>query len=155
VENLSRNLTSSGRRDVRPDYVARMREDWRAARAAHSDLQLMGMPRINIMLVGPSGPIQGVLELLQKTCAQPIVAWRPGERLALPPPARARTLVLHDVYGLAYEDQCALASWLERAEGRTQVISTSPAPLLPRVETGEFLDTLYYRLNMVFVDLTT
>jgi hypothetical protein len=153
VENLSKRADTR-RSDFPPDYVARMREDWRVARAAHSDLQLMGMPRVNILLVGAVGPIQGILELLQKTCASPIAVWRPGERLALPPIGRVRTFILHDVWSLPSDDQYALAAWLERAEGRVQVISTSTASLLHRVHSGEFLDTLYYRLNMVFVDLT-
>jgi transcriptional regulator of acetoin/glycerol metabolism len=33
-------------------------------------------------------------------------------------------------------------------------VSTTPAPLLPRVESGKFIDTLYYRLNTVCVDAT-
>jgi hypothetical protein len=154
VENLSKHQPDSGRPELPPDYVARMREDWRVARAAHSDLELMGMPRVNILLVGAPGPVQGVLELLEKTCASPIATWRPGERLALPPIGRARTFIIHDVCSLSFDDQCALAAWLERADGHMQVISTSAASPLPRVHSGEFLDTLYYRLNMVFVDLT-
>jgi hypothetical protein len=142
------------RGDIPPDYVARMREDWRVARAAHADLQSMGMPHVNLMLVGPPGPIQGMLDLLHNTCAQPVVPWRPGRQLMLPPVAAARTLILEDVGELEYQDQCRLTEWLERAEGRAQVISTSPTPFLPRVAMGKFLDTLYYRLNMVFVDLT-
>jgi len=155
VQNLANHQPDSRRSELPVDYVARMREDWRVARAAHSDLELMGMPRVNILLIGPAGPIQGVLELLEKTCASPIAAWRPGERLVLPPIGRARTFILHDACALPVDDQCAFANWLERADGRVQVISTSPASLLPRVHSGEFLDTLYYRLNMVFVDLTT
>jgi DNA-binding NtrC family response regulator len=34
------------------------------------------------------------------------------------------------------------------------VVSTSPAPLIPRVHSGLFIDTLYYRLNTVCVDVT-
>jgi DNA-binding NtrC family response regulator len=35
------------------------------------------------------------------------------------------------------------------------VVSTTSAPLLPRVEAGEFNATLFYRLNTVCVDVTT
>ncbi len=154
MENTSSDFSSNGRRDLPPNCVSRVRDEWRAARAAHGDLLLMGMPRVNLMVVGPGGPVQGVLELLQKTCAQPVVTWRPGERLALPEPERVRTVVLHDVDSMGDDYQRDLAVWLERAGGRTQVISTSPAPVLPRVHMGEFLDTLYYRLNVVYIDLT-
>jgi DNA-binding NtrC family response regulator len=39
--------------------------------------------------------------------------------------------------------------------GRTQVISTTNSRLLTLVDCGTFLDTLYYRLNVVCVDVTT
>ena len=37
---------------------------------------------------------------------------------------------------------------------RTQVISTSRRPLISMVVGGDFLPSLYYRLNMVYIDLT-
>jgi len=40
-----------------------------------------------------------------------------------------------------------------RAAGQTQVVSTTPQPLLPLVQSGTFLARLYYRLNTVCVDL--
>ena len=42
---------------------------------------------------------------------------------------------------------------LFRSVGRTQVISTSRAPLMPLVDDGRFLNSLYYRLNTICVDL--
>jgi hypothetical protein len=147
-------MTDGGRGKLPPDCVDRVRDDWRIARAAHGDLRLMGMPKMNLLLVGESGPVQGVLELMEQTAAQPIVAWRPGDPLSLPPVARARTVILHDVSALDPAQQQGLSDWLDAADGRAQVISTSPSPLLPRVEMGEFLDTLYYRLNMVYIDLS-
>jgi transcriptional regulator of acetoin/glycerol metabolism len=47
-----------------------------------------------------------------------------------------------------------LLDWMEHADGRTQVVSTSSAALLPRVQCGAFIDTLYYRLTTVCVDVT-
>ena len=154
MENLSRYEAQGMQANVPPDFVARMREDWRMARAAHSDLQIMGMPRVNLMLVGAAGPILGVLDLLHKTCAQPITTWREGQPLALPPPGGARTLILQEIGELAIDDQRRLAEWLESTGGRTQVISTSSASILTSVQSGEFLDTLYYRLNMVYIDVS-
>ena len=34
------------------DGVTQLSEDWRLARAAHADLLLMGMPRVNVLLIG-------------------------------------------------------------------------------------------------------
>src|SRR5262245_23349174 len=100
-----------------PDCVPRVREAWRTARAAHTDLQRMGMPRVNLLLIGPEGPVQGVLDLLQESCTHPLVDWRRGERFALPPAGRVRTVVLHDISDMHDADQRALLHWLENAQG--------------------------------------
>jgi DNA-binding NtrC family response regulator len=63
--------------------------------------------------------------------------------------------VLQEAGALSAEDQLQLLDWLEQAEGRTQVVSTSTTALLPRVHAGGFIDTLYYRLNTVCVDVTS
>ncbi len=134
---------------------ASLPDHWRLARAAHVDLLLMGMPRVNLLLIAPDGVVRFVLESLLLDLQEPIVRWRPGERLALPSTEDTGTLVLHDASALSADDQLRLLDWLERAEGRTQVVSTSSTPLLPRVHAGSFIDTLYYRLNTVCVDVTS
>jgi hypothetical protein len=129
-------------------------EDWRLARAAHVDLLLMGMPRVNLLLIAPDGVIRYVLETLLLDLREPITHWSPGERLMLPLAEGAGTLVLHDVGRLTPEDQLYVLDWLERDGGDVQVVSTSPTSLMMRVQTGAFLDTLYYRLNTVCVNVT-
>jgi DNA-binding NtrC family response regulator len=95
-----------------------------------------------------------VLQTLVQDPEEPVASWCPGERLVLPPAARAGTMILKDVGALAPEDQHRLLDWLEAAAGRTQVVSTTPATLLPRVEAGTFIEQLYYRLNTVCVDMS-
>jgi DNA-binding NtrC family response regulator len=58
------------------------------------------------------------------------------------------------VHALPLSDQRRLVAWLELAKGRTQVVSTTSAPLLPLVNAGQFIATLFYRLNTVCVDVT-
>mgnify|MGYP003398537989 CR=1 FL=1 len=130
-------------------------DHWRMARAAHVDLLLMGMPRVNLLLTAPDGVVRFVLESLLLDLQEPIERWRIGQKLALPATDDSGTLVLHEVGTLPTDDQLRLLDWLERAEGRTQVISTSTAALLPRVHAGGFIDTLYYRLNTVCVDVAS
>jgi transcriptional regulator of acetoin/glycerol metabolism len=84
---------------------------------------------------------------------KPIASWYPGERLVLPDP-RTAMIILYDVDALGHSDQLQLLEWLERGVGRTQVVSTTSAPLLPLVEAGIFSDMLYYRLNTVSVQVT-
>jgi transcriptional regulator of acetoin/glycerol metabolism len=62
--------------------------------------------------------------------------------------------VLHEVGALGILDQIRLLEWSAGARSNPQVISTTPAPLLPRVRAGAFIDTLYYRLNTVYMEVT-
>jgi hypothetical protein len=117
-------------------------------------LQLVEMHRVNLLLMGGDDVVQPLVESLAARFHQPVGTWSPGERLVLPPAERTGTMVLNDVGALAVQDQIQLLEWLGTAIGRTQVVSTTPAPLLPRVESGKFIDTLYYRLNTVCVDAT-
>jgi hypothetical protein len=138
-----------------PPHGSKLPDHWRMARAAHVDLLLMGMPRVNLLLIAPDGVVRFVLESLLLDLREPIAQWRAGETLVLPPVDETGTLVLHETGSLRPDEQLRLLDWLERADGRTQVISTSSTPLLPRVEAGGFIDTLYYRLNTICVDVTS
>src|SRR6186997_612313 len=68
-----------------PDY-------WRMARAAHVDLLLMGMPRVNLLLIAADGVVRFVIESLLLDLQEPIARWKPGERLTLPTPSDGGTL---------------------------------------------------------------
>ena len=129
-------------------------KDWHLAREAQVSLLLMGNPRVNLLIVGIDAGVWNVLETLLLNIDQPITTWVPGDTLALPAPSRTGTLILHDVGTMTLEEQHCLLDWLDRAAGRTQVVSTTPMPLMPRVKSGAFMDTLYYRLNTVCVDVT-
>jgi len=43
---------------------------------------------------------------------------------------------------------------LSSGNRRIQVVTTSAEALLPLVTNGAFLATLYYRLNVIYVDVT-
>ena len=147
-------ISFAGRRALPLDCGTQLPDHWRLARAAHVDLLLMGMPRANLLLVAPDGVVRYVLESLLLNLREPVVRWSPGTTLDLSMVDHASTIVLHDVGNLPPRDQLDLLEWLERADGRAQVVSTSATPLLPRVQCGAFIDTLYYRLNTVCVDVT-
>lgn len=139
---------------ISPSRALQLPEHWRLARAAHVDLLLMGMPRVNLLLVAPDAVVRYVLESLLLNLREPIVRWSPGEPLDLSVVGYTSTIVLDDVGNLPPHDQLCLLEWLERADGRAQVISTSATPLLACVQSGAFIDTLYYRLNTVCVDVS-
>ena len=126
------------------DCASQLSEDCRLARAA----------RVNLLVIHGNAVLQDLLEWLTLDLQKPIATWCTGERLALPPVAWTRTMILQDVGALTDGDQHRLLDWLDRARGRTQVVSTTPAPLFPRVQAGAFIDRLYYRLNTVCMDMT-
>lgn len=131
---------------------AQSSDDLRLAQAAQQDLQLVRMPRVNLLVSGREGVVQRILESLFTRLQAPITIWSPGQPLVLPPPGRGGTLILHEVGSLSVAEQARLLDWIGHSSGRTQVVSTTTTPLLPRVETKAFADKLYYRLNVVCVD---
>ena len=142
MENQTTDFADSTRVAGLIETFSQLPEDYRLARAAG----------VNLLIVVPDGS-NGFAELLIADLATPVVAWRPGERLMLPQAEKTGTLLLHNVGTLSPHDQRYLVEWLERAAGRTQVVSTTPVALLPLVQAGTFLARLYYRLNTVCVDL--
>lgn len=133
--------------------VLQIREEWRLAREAHKDLQVAGMPRTNLLLVGSPGAVRIVMEMLWLELREPILTWRPGQPLDLPTPGRASTLVLHDVSDLTKHDQQRVLDWLDETASRIRVVSTTRTSLWPQLKSGAFDETLYYRLNTVCVDI--
>ena len=107
--------------------VLQIRDEWRLAREAHKDLQTMGMPRTNLLLVGTAGATRIVMEMLWLELREPVLTWRPGERLQLPPIGRAATLVLQDVRELTRDDQHRVLRWLDETAGRIRVVTTTSA----------------------------
>jgi sigma-54-interacting transcriptional regulator len=109
--------------------------------------------RANVLLKGIDSVTDRILDTLRPDLCVPIATWRPGERLLLPHAARPGTLILHGVGGLTLEEQLRLLDWLQETAGRTRLVSTSSTPLLPLIEAGAFLDTLYYRLNTIYLEI--
>lgn len=124
-----------------------------AGSAVRDELLIAGMPPVNLLLAGAHGAIRTTLGTLLRNVEGPILAWYPGERLVLPRHPRVGTMILHEVGLMDYEDQLQLLEWLETRAARIQIVSTTSSPLLPRVESGAFNDTLYYRLNTMHVDV--
>jgi len=118
------------------------------------DLHLMTRRRVNLLLIGPEGIIQDTLYSLRPQLAQPIRTWHAPDPLELPYPSQPGTLILRDVASLSPADQSRLCNWMEQSAGRIRVVGTTSAPLMRNVDSGAFLDALYYRLNVGLVDMT-
>lgn len=137
---------------VGPVAAARLIEAWRLAQRAHVNLLVMGVPRFERRLKAAAG-MRHFVEALLPDMPKPLASWSPGERLILPPVGSVQTLILHDVGLLGPSDQMRVLDWSECTEGDTRIVSTTPDSLLPRIRSGQFLASLYYRLNIICVNL--
>jgi transcriptional regulator of acetoin/glycerol metabolism len=71
--------------------------------------------------------------------------------LALPG-SKTGTLLLENVEALTAAQQAALHEWMSAGCAGVQIVSLSAAPLAHTVQRGEFLEALFYRLNVVRID---
>ena len=96
-----------------------------------------------------------MLVALRPHLLMPLRQCKPRVGVAVPQP-REGTLVLHDVGRLDGRQQAQLLQWLDRFDERqrVQVVSTTSEALFSLVEAGTFLAKLYYRLNVVRMDVT-
>jgi hypothetical protein len=128
----------------------------RAAKSPASDLDFARATRANLLLVGTEPAVSNLVCSLWSTFDEPLMIRRSGDRLHLPSGSEpVGTMIIHGVETLTEYEQRALQDWLLLRTGRTRVVSTASASLLPRVEDGAFNDSLYYRLNVVCIDLSS
>jgi hypothetical protein len=68
-------------------------------------------------------------------------------------PAQKRgTLLISDVAAMTLSQQVALYDYLSDAPRTLQVVSLSSTAVTPLIEAGQFLEGLYYRLNVLHLD---
>jgi transcriptional regulator of acetoin/glycerol metabolism len=109
----------------------------------------------NVLIVGHDAAVETVLSELYSLVRPPITSIRVDHRFDLPSLLTSGTLILRNLAALTLEDQRRLHDWMQRTGGVTQVVATSAVPLLPFLERGTFLDTLYYRLNVLYIEAET
>jgi len=151
----SKALAAARRQPPIDDDDASEGSDNSCAEQALEVLQLLEKHRVNLLLMGTSEVVHQVMAGLGERMQQPVARWSPGQEFVLPPSESSGTVILNDVGALPIQEQIRLLEWLPGAHGRTQVVSTAPTLLLPRVKAGAFIDTLYYRLNTVCLDGTS
>jgi hypothetical protein len=147
------NVYAAPRRPPAAD-TARSGSECGSADQALEVVQLAEKHRVNVLLLGTNDVVNRVMAALHERLPEPVARWSPGEQFMLPAAEQVGTIVLNDVGALAIQEQIQLLEWLNTAQGRTQVVSTAPTLLLPRVKAGAFIDTLYYRLNTLCLDGT-
>jgi hypothetical protein len=106
--------------------------------------------RPNLLIRCPGAESRRLRRLLMRSCEPPVHVCRLPGRLALPSHT-VGTLLLENVTALALAQQIRLQDWMSHGS-QPQVISVVFAPLYPMVERGEFLEGLFYRLNVVTLE---
>jgi hypothetical protein len=106
----------------------------------------------NLLLEGPAEVTDALLFLLRPHLREPILWKRSGAPLDLPAD-QGDTLVLRDVAALSADEQQRLLRWLEEKEPPRQVVSTTTIPVFPLVAHGLFDSVLYYRLNVMLLQV--
>jgi Sigma-54 interaction domain len=109
----------------------------------------------NVLVVGPDPLVKSVLNLVAPDAKRDTAVQCQAGRLRLPQVSpQPAMVVVRDVDALTPAEQRKLLDWLEAASSRMQVVSTAAVPLLPLVQADAFNDTLYYRLNTIYIDLS-
>ena len=131
-----------------------IRDDSKIPLSVQRDLGVARLTKANLLLVGTEREVTRLVRLVVPDLSHVAMVRCQNGRLMLPSTSFAGTVVIRDVDALTPEDQWKLCEWLDSRSDRTQVVSTASAPLVPLVDSQLFNDALYYRLNVVYVDLT-
>jgi hypothetical protein len=107
--------------------------------------------RANAVVVASEDAAMTVWTAVWPSLEKPI-RWVEPDRLSLPRQS-AGTLILQNADALDAAGQQQLFDWLEDAGRTTRILTTTAQPLFPLVEDGNFLEALYYRLNMLLLTL--
>jgi hypothetical protein len=113
------------------------------------DANSLAQSRANALIVGDRLAAMRVLSVIWPSLKKS-VRWVEGTRLSLPLEPDG-TLILEEGDRLSERDQRDLLEWLNVHGQSVRVLTISSRPLLPLVEAGAFLDSLYYRLNHVVI----
>ena len=104
--------------------------------------------RPNMLVVCSDRDIQAAFEQVRDLLEPPFTMCLLPGPLDLPASGRG-TLLLHDIALLTLSQQITLYDWLSRRGRGMQVVSMTGSQMLPLVQTGRFLEGLFYRLNTI------
>ncbi len=109
--------------------------------------------RPNCLFTCPAGEMRAVANVVAGLGLPPLTECILPGRLVLPQRPEG-TLLLADIAALRIDQQIALFDWLSHVGRRVQVMAVSSVRLDSMVTDGRFLEGLYYRLNVVRVDVS-
>ena len=106
--------------------------------------------RPNLLVTCHDIPVDDVVQRLLDFCAPPFHFCSLPGNFALPS-VRGGTLFLADASLLTVREQMELFDWMA-IRRETQIVSVTELALSRLVESGQFLDGLFFRLNVVSLD---
>lgn len=122
----------------------------RSGPALPADAHLISQFDVNVLIVGTDTQCESVITAVWSTLRAPVMTWHRPASLASIHRTGLNTLLVRRVDELGRDEQDALLDWLEDPIP-VRVVSTSSVSLLKRVERGQFLPALYYRLNTLYI----
>ena len=146
---------ASAGRPWRRAFAPRSNEVRHGGTLPDSDQDLARLTGVSLLVVGAENEAVAVIASLWQGLVTPIVVRHRGEPLQLSAFPPFGTFVIHGVETLTREEQDGLHDWLSAGNGRARVVSAASESLFAMVESGVFNDALYYRLNVVTIDLTS
>jgi transcriptional regulator of aromatic amino acid metabolism len=129
----------------RPEFLPpHLRAEWDAVCRGHH----------NFLMVGTPSATDEMFAAMTPHLRKPLQLYSPKPGVSVPRPVEG-TLVVSEAARLDADQQAQLLRWLDEFDqrGRVQVVSLTARPLFSLVETGAFLADLYYKLNIVRIDL--
>lgn len=118
---------------------------------APAELQLITDVRLNALLHGAAPSLSAALAALRPLVGRPL-AFASGTDWRAPSASTA-TLIVENVWALSADEQRGMLDWLDSAARPVQVICTSDRALFELVQRGKFSDRLFYRLNVMYLEL--
>ena len=118
------------------------------------DWDLLLIAPVNVLLIGDSLTTSACVDAMRPHLVEPLVHTNCRDGSVLSSVPSRGTVMFSDLDELVLADQQRLNDWLAHDDHRPRVISTSRASLFPMIEAGMFIESLYYRLNTLCLDLT-
>jgi hypothetical protein len=116
------------------------------------DWSLLCDRRPNVLVSGPGEAARAFVHAMRPYLQSPVHSLACRDLFDLP--AGEGTLILEGLDALGGDQQAALLRWLDDPQhGHTQVISLTPSPLYNLVERATFSNALYYRLNVIYLEV--
>ena len=110
--------------------------------------------RRNFLLAGAQSAVHAMLGSMRPYLRAPIGLFTPIADMDDALPAEG-TLILPEIGDLTADQQQRLLAWIDHLDLREplQIVSTTSRSMVPLLESGAFRAELYYRLNVVRIDV--